>query len=337
MSSVSPSLPASVPVFLGVDGGGSHTRAWLIDADGNLHGHGAAGPSNPSNVGTTGAFDAIVSATGLARRQAGVEASDIAAAFVACAGIKTPAEGQALAQLLTTAGLAGQVTVRNDTEVALAGGLGGAPGIALVGGTGSFCFGRNAAGATAHCGGWGWLLDDCGGAFWIGREVVRAVAFASDGRGPATALHAPVLAHFGVASPDDLLGALYLPGHPPESLAELAPLAGQAAIQGDEVAIEILQNSARGAAELVRQVARALDWTGPLPVVTVGGLARSGLPYTPILQLAVAGAVPGVRITEPLLPSVAGAALLALKTAGRPCSEALLRQLQHAARHAPPD
>ena len=133
MSSVSPSLPASVPVFLGVDGGGSHTRAWLIDADGNLHGHGAAGPSNPSNVGTTGAFDAIVSATGLARRQAGVEASDIAAAFVACAGIKTPAEGQALAQLLTTAGLAGQVTVRNDTEAALAGGLGGAPGIALVG------------------------------------------------------------------------------------------------------------------------------------------------------------------------------------------------------------
>ena len=60
--------------------------------------------------------------------------------------------------------------------------------MALVAGTGSVAYGRNAAGKTARAGGWGYLAGDEGSAYWIGREALAALALALDGRGPPTAL-----------------------------------------------------------------------------------------------------------------------------------------------------
>lgn len=322
-------------LYLGVDGGGTRTRAWLVDPAGQVLGAGESGPSNPNNVGPAGAGAAI----GEAARSAGVAARvagfPVQSAFVGCAGIKTAADCATFGAALHAGGLAARVDVANDTEAALAGGLGGAPGIVLIAGTGSFCLGRDARHQTAARGGWGWLLDDIGGAFWIGREAVRAVALAADGRAPATSLREPVLNFFGIAEPAAILAALYHPDMPPIRLAELSRVVTAAASAGDAVAGAILDASAHAAAELVRLVARALHWHDPLRLVIVGGLGRSGAPYTPRLHDAIRAAVPEITIVPPLLPPVAGAALRALEAAGVNATPGILASFKdYASRHA---
>lgn len=324
--------------FLGFDGGGTHTRAWLVDATGRLLGAGEASSSNPNNLGTPAAVAALLSAAASARAAAGLPPGPATAAFAACAGLKTAADGDAFAAALHAAGLAARCAAANDTQAALAGGLGGAPGLVLVAGTGSFCLGRDASGRTAWRGGWGWLLDDIGGAFWLGREALRAVVLAADGRAPATALRAPILAHYRATEPDALLTSLYRPGLTPVELAALAPHVTAAASAGDAVALSLLHASAHGSAELVRLVSEALAWPAdtPIPLVLIGGLAHSGPPYTPILHAALHAAVSKIELRAPLLPPVAGAALRALELGGIPPSPALLATLStHALSHAP--
>jgi N-acetylglucosamine kinase-like BadF-type ATPase len=323
--------------FLGFDGGGTRTRALLVDASGHLLGSGEASSSNPNNLGTATAVAALFSAASAAWSAAGLPPRPATAAFAACAGLKTTADGEAFAAALHAAGLAHRCAAANDTIAALAGGLGGAPGLVFIAGTGSFCLGRDSSGHTAWRGGWGWLLDDIGGAFWLGREALRAVVLAADGRAPATTLREPLLAHYRVTEPDALLAALYRPDLAPVELAALAPLVTSAAAAGDAVAMSLLHASAQGSAELVRLTAAALTWPlgQPIPLILVGGLALAGPPYTPLLHATLRAAVSGIELRAPLLPPVAGAALRALELGGIPPSPALLATLAQSLSHAP--
>ena len=62
--------------------------------------------------------------------------------------------------------------------------------------------GEDAAGRAARSGGWGYLLGDEGGGFWIGRAALSAVVRQFDGRGPATLLTEMVLDHMSLGQPD---------------------------------------------------------------------------------------------------------------------------------------
>ena len=76
----------------------------------------------------------------------------------------------------------------NDALVALTAGAGDGPGIVVICGTGSICYGRNDAAEAARSGGWGYILGDEGSGYWIGRGALAAVVRHADGRGPATSL-----------------------------------------------------------------------------------------------------------------------------------------------------
>ena len=59
-------------------------------------------------------------------------------------------------------------------------------GVSVVAGTGVACLTVPADGAARIVGGHGYLIGDEGGAFWIGREGIRAALRAMDGRGAST-------------------------------------------------------------------------------------------------------------------------------------------------------
>ncbi|HEB85025.1 MAG TPA: hypothetical protein ENI92_08515, partial [Bacteroidetes bacterium] len=61
------------------------------------------------------------------------------------------------------------VLVQHDAFIAHYGAFEGRPGVMVTAGTGSIAYGRNAEGAEARAGGWGWMLGDEGSAWWIGR------------------------------------------------------------------------------------------------------------------------------------------------------------------------
>ena len=85
-------------------------------------------------------------------------------------------------------GYKARILVVNDALIALQAGVGDAPGIVIVSGTGSIAYGRNDRGEASRAGGWGYVLGDEGSGYWIGRLALRAVVRHADGRGRATSL-----------------------------------------------------------------------------------------------------------------------------------------------------
>jgi N-acetylglucosamine kinase-like BadF-type ATPase len=305
-------------VYLGLDGGGTQTRAVLVDETGLILGFGRAGSSNWNNLGLPSALNSLREAAEAAWTAAGLAFAPAEACFIGCAGLKSTGDCQWFANQVASTGIAvpGRLVAANDTEAALAGGLPGRSGIALIAGTGSFCLGRDETGRIARCGGWGWLMDDIGSGFWQGRAALQASVLAADGRGCDTSLLARILAHYKISDPDDLLSIIYAEALKPSEIAKLALEVSDCAQAGDEVAARILREGATGLAELVRRVATALNWSEGPEMAFFGGVARSGAPYQPLLEEAIRYAVPGIRISEPALPPVAGAALRALELGG---------------------
>lgn len=281
-------------------------------------GEGEGGPSNYHNVGIETAGLALRSATEAAWTGVGLPFAPAAVAFLGCAGVKASVDIIGLTVVAEAAGLApaGRVTVANDLHNALAGGLAGRPGIALIAGTGTNCLGLDATGASFMCGGWGWLLDDIGGGVGLALAGLRAATRAADGRAAETALLPAALAFFGLTEANELLKRLYVRDCPPEEIAAFAPVVTREAGAGDVTALGVLREGARALAELVAGAARTLNFPDGPEVVLLGGCACSGPPYQPMVETAILNAVPTAHLTVPAGPPVHGAALNALRTGG---------------------
>lgn len=313
-------------LYLGIDGGGTRTRAILVDSSGRIFGEGEAGPSNYNNVGLDAAGRALRAAAESAWARAGQPFAPAASAFLGLAGIKASVDIARLTSLAESVALApaGQIIVANDLHNALAGGLAGRPGIALIAGTGTNCLGRDASGATFMCGGWGWLLDDVGGGIGLALAGLRAATRAADGRAPATGLLPAALAFFGLTEANELLERLYVRSCPPDELASFSTVVIREAAAGDATALAVLQVGASALAELVAGATRQLDFPAGPEVVLLGGCARSGAPYQPLIEAAIRSALPAARLVEPNGTPLHGAARNALRAAGLPAPASLV-------------
>ncbi|MFN8482416.1 MAG: BadF/BadG/BcrA/BcrD ATPase family protein [Anaerolineae bacterium] len=325
-------------LVIGVDGGGSTTRAALVDAIGRVLGLGYAGPSNYDDVGVGVAEENIGRAVSAAWHATGQAFRPADAAFFGMAGVVSDADRAAIRGMARALDIAPAecVGVDHDIRIALAGGLGGREGIALIVGTGSSCYGRRADGRAWRAGGWGYLLDDLGGGYYLGLHGLIALTRAADGRGVATALTEPLLAALRLTDPQDIMHRLYHAGLDGSSggmtradIATLAPLVLDAAIAGDAVATEIVERGVDELALMVATVARALEFDAAGATVTaVGGLAQSGAAFKQWLYPAIRRRAPRADIVEPALSPVLGAALLALEMCGVAPSDAVIERLR---------
>lgn len=252
--------------FLGVDGGQSSTTAIIGDSEGRILGIGRGGPCNHIKTGDGRAKfeNAILGALpvqGLRFR-------------AACFGFSGgPADKDALVRELIPAE---DYYVTNDGLIALTGATAGAPGVIVVAGTGSIAFGRNARGETARAGGWGYIFGDEGGGFDLTREALRAALRMEEGWGPATSLHAKLLAATGASNANDLLHRFYTTDFPRPRIAGYSRLVDEAAREGDAQAIALLQRAAQhlaGFAASVRQTLFAEE--EPALVCPVGNVYQS--------------------------------------------------------------
>jgi N-acetylglucosamine kinase-like BadF-type ATPase len=304
--------------FLGIDAGGTTTRAVLLDSTAKVLGVGSAGSGNYHDAGIAKAVENMRLAAQEAFRASGETPTPVRALFAGCAGVKSRLDIDRVTTALVNGGLAagGSVRVCNDLHNALAGGLSGRPGIALIAGTGSNCLGQDASGASWMCGGWGWLLDAPGSAFGLTLAAMRTATREADGRDPQGPLLTALLDFLGISEADDLLARLYCEKWTPEDLAAFAPVIVETAKQGDVAALRILREGARALAELVATTALRLDFPDGPEVVVLGGCARSGAPYQPLVEEAIREACPNARIVEPAGPPLRGAALNALRLGG---------------------
>lgn len=294
---------------VGVDAGGTRTRARLADAaTGRVLGEGAGGPGNALSV----APDALVRHLGEALRGALPPGGGTAAAVVGGFAGGGPGGGRerahaALTEALALVGVrAGRVEVRGDADIAFAGGAGNpADGLVLIAGTGAAAARVADRRQIRAADGDGWLLGDAGSGFWLGREALRAVLRALDGRGPGTALTEVVGELCGGLAKEDVVRFAY--GAEPVRLAALSPVVVEVAGGGDAVAAALLD---RAADELAATV-RALGPRSGEPLVTTGALLAPGGPLLARLAARVAGfGVAPEAVPDGLAGAVALARLL---------------------------
>ncbi len=259
-------------VLIGIDGGGSKTTALIADRDGNILGRGTSGPSNYLVIGAEAAYAALDAAVEAA---AGGRLLRPAALCLGMAGAARPAD-QAVLRAWTDACYPGvPVVITHDARLVLAAGTPEGWGIAVLCGTGAMVYGEDQHGQVARADGWGYLLGDDGSGYAIGRAALRAVARATDGRGPQTALTEAILEHWSLRQPQDLIGHVYKSAQRTD-IAALAALVQAVALQGDAVAEAILQAAGRELAISVEAVARCLALTGAIPCALTGSVILKG-------------------------------------------------------------
>ncbi|MBK8980526.1 MAG: hypothetical protein IPM29_31880 [Planctomycetes bacterium] len=297
---------------LGIDGGGSRTRAALVDAGGRILGAAAGASINPRHHDLQQVRARLAE---LAERACGATAP--ATAFLALGGIST--RNDAAAVEATARGIPAlrdaSVHVDNDACAALTGGLAGRPGMVLIAGTGSACLGIGADGRRHWCGGWESLADDAGSAYWIAVEAVRAAVRVEDGRLPPSRLRDLVFDRWAATESRALAERLARSDVDRERIAALAP-AVVALAATDVLAAAIVDRAADELAQLVAVTAARLFAPRPSQVILTGGLAQSGPPFTPLLTSRIERLGLGVAVVEPVLPPVLGAVLEAGRLAG---------------------
>jgi N-acetylglucosamine kinase-like BadF-type ATPase len=243
--------------FLGVDGGQSSTTAVIADEAGKVCGWATAGPCNHVAASESRAkfLRVMRECISQAADRAGLEAGHPRFRG-ACLGMSGGPDDKA--GLLHEVFASDHLLVTHDGQIALAGATGGAPGIIVIAGTGTFSFGENARSETARAGGWGYVFGDEGGGFDIVRQALRATLAEHEGWGPRTALTPALLEATSTSNANQTLHLFYTPDWPRSRVAALARVVDDIAQQGDPVALEILQRAAMQLAMLAGTVRRQL-------------------------------------------------------------------------------
>jgi len=263
-----------VDFLIGVDGGGSGTRALLARAGGPVLGHGEAGPS-ALGQGIASAWVEVQQAIRAACADAGLEVpawKDCALAAGLSGVSNRPWREKFVAQ---NPGF-GTLLVETDAFVMLVGAHAGKPGAIVAAGTGSVGEVLRPDGSRFSVNGWGFPVGDEGSGAWLGLRAVSLAQCAVDGR----------------LAPGPMVQALWQRcGHGRDALqawcdqagqfayAQLAPLIFDAAPL-DPQAAQLLDSAARA----LDATALALDPAGELPLVVCGSI--------------------GLRLVERLSPTV---------------------------------
>jgi N-acetylglucosamine kinase-like BadF-type ATPase len=300
--------------FLGIDGGGTHTTAWL--ADGNLTplARVKAGPSNPVKVGTANAQRELTRAYSKALREARVRPSKLDGVCAGLAGGDGAPIQRSMLRWMRKAIPARAHFVTTDAAITLAAALGESQGIIVIAGTGSIAFGRDRQGDILRVGGWGNQFDDSGSGFDLGRKAIAAALRAHDGRGKTTCL-APAICHELQISTITKAVPMALT---PQKIAGLFPLVKQEAIKGDAVARRLCIEAAADLAELATTIMTRLRWKRhAVPVVCSGGIFQSSSLIRRVFTQRIHEYAPRARVSLLTREPVEGALLLAMQLGHR--------------------
>ena len=244
---------------LGLDLGGSSSRARLV-VEGRVVAE-ADGPG--ANVAL---IDSRLVEQRLTELLARLGSPRPAACCAGAAGSEVPAARHRLEELLARLLPGTKVVVVHDTRLILAA-ADVDTGIALISGTGSVAYARNAEGHEARVGGWGWMLGDEGSGAWIVRAALRELMRRQEAGEPLGELGDRVLSAIGVSDLLETIGRMQ-GYHEAGQWAAFAGAVFEAA--GDPGAVRIIDSAAQSLAQLAGRAGAKVGVRGP--VVLAGGL-----------------------------------------------------------------
>lgn len=283
--------------FLGIDGGGTKTAFALADHTGAILRDLRLEPCNPFDVGIENAK--AVLKNGIYQICEGISLSSVVL-FAGLAGGKAGNFADTFAAFFHEFHFATS-QIGSDNENIIAAGLGGKDGITMILGTGvcSYVVKNN----TYHrIAGWGYLFDEGGSAFNIGRDAISKYFSVCDGSGEKTTLTERIEEMSG-DNPSGLLNMLYEGGK--KVIASYAGLVFEEAEKGDAISLSILHRNMAEAARIIHAARSHFSSDAIVPVILAGGLTERSL-LLPMLKEAL-GNTDGLQIEILSVSPVEGA------------------------------
>jgi len=256
-------------VVLGIDGGGTNTRASIVAGE-RVLGRAEGGSIKRLRVGADAAETHLRGILATVFAQAGVSSVDAACCGVASA--RLPGVHEWINAVLREFRVQRSEVV-GDEVIALDAAFHGGPGILQIAGTGANTVGRAPDGGREGAGGWSSRLGDKGSGYWIGLHAVRRALHALDCEEP-TEILTRVGEVWNTPTIDQL--AQFGDSTPGPDFAALAPVIDKLAEAGDTVAIGVLKQAAADLVEtllLVRaKLRRKHNIEGEVPFAWTGSV-----------------------------------------------------------------
>jgi N-acetylmuramic acid 6-phosphate etherase len=295
----------SVERILGVEGGGTKTAWVLVEAVTSGSDAGKEfqivdqGKLPPSNLRLT---------TPERLREIFAELPkqvDYAGVFLA--GCGTEEDRRSLVLICRDIWPNAKIVTGSDRDSGLAAALERGDGIVVNAGSGSSVTGRRGD-RIERAGGWGHILGDTGGGYFLSIEALRLILREYDLRRGEMQFTAKILLALSLNNLDELVR--WAQTADKMEIAMLAPVVFEAAAGGDACVNEIVEEGARVLCEYTEAVASRLHLLAP-KVVLIGGLFHRDSIYTHAFRRRLKKNLPDARVTVAERPPEFGAAWLA--------------------------
>ena len=281
--------------ILGIEGGGTKT-AWALVANGAII---ESGKLPPSNLRLT-PLDQITKIFHILPREV-----DRIGVFLA--GCVTKEDRAVLLKLVRAVWPRAKIVAGSDRDSGMAACLRDRDGIAVNAGTGSSVTGRSGR-QIEKAGGWGHILGDAGGAYFVSIRALRSVLREYDLRRGEREFAANILRALGLNNFDELVR--WAQTADKMEIASLAPVVFDAARKSDEAARQIIAAGVGALVDFTTAVSMRLQLETP-EVRLMGGLFENQKFYGVAFATALSEKIPGAEVDLCESPPEVGAAWLA--------------------------
>ena len=297
---------------IGMDGGGTKIAALCRSSDESSPlRRSESGPCNIAAMEPAAAAENAVKCV----TQLNIAPDNVGAVVIGVAGYSAVQRRRRFTELLQATFPAAIVEVFSDFQIAHSGAFPDGVGVIVIAGTGSVAYGVNPIGESAIVGGYGYLIDDSGTGYGLGRQVLVGAGKTFDGIAGCDLLTALFIAKTGIRTREDLIAAIYGGSLDRASVASLAPLVTEAANGGDAYANSLLMHAGGALARLAQSTISGLfSQPESVQVAKIGSVWQAGHELNSVFESSLLRSCTSVRIVSPALTPVEGALLRAQKT-----------------------
>ena len=235
---------------------------------------------------------------------------EIDRAGIFLAGCGTTEDRQSLSRLCTEIWPNAKIVTGSDRESGLAAALDHGDGIVVSAGSGSSVTGRRGD-KTEKAGGWGHILGDTGGGYFLSIQALRLILREYDLHHGEMQFTGKILHALSLNNLDELVR--WAQTADKMEIAMLTPVVFEAAASGDARVMEIIEKGAQVLSEYAEAVASRLHLLAP-KVVLLGGLFQRDSIYTHAFRRRLKKNLPDARVAAAERGPELGAAWLAAET-----------------------
>lgn len=280
--------------FISLDGGATKTIAIIYTDEFEIEGIGISGPANFRTVG----FNTF--RKNLKNAISQVYSEDVKEMSLALPGIGDSTDiRENVAKKIRKIFPQVKLRLYNDGEAGFHSRFPDGHGIVVAAGTGLVCYGKMDE-RQVRSSGWGWFLDDEGGAFFIGRRALQEVVKIVDGRSDTNSLLVDEVRNlFNLRNFTDLINKIYRSRIDVRLISSLAVRVSSAAVKGDVLSLKIMEEAAAESAMAIVSTYLKLNRPQSIRISGYGGVFRSGKWYWEMVKKYVQKMVPDAFFREP--------------------------------------